>query len=335
MKKLTTEEFIKKARKIHGNKYDYSKVIYVDSKTKICIICPIHGEFWQIPRNHLFGNGCPLCAPRHKIDINDALANTLRKCEERNYAFLGFCDKNGKTSDFVSSTSTYLHLRCNICGNEWKTTSYHHFIDGNTGCPICGIKKAIKSIKWEVDEVIKIIKDICIKKNYTFYGFCDKKGNDSEWKNTKETYLHLKCNNCGNEWKSTTFDGFYHGSGCSHCKTSILEQNIENLFQQHKIDFEHNKRYEKIDKLELDFYLPQYKCAIECQGEQHFKPVNFGCGVEKAKERFQGQLERDSRKRRLCEENGVRLLYYSNLGIEYPYQVFENLDELLEEIKKC
>lgn len=45
-KKLTTEEFIEKARKIHGNKYDYSKVVYVNSQTKVCIICPIHGEFW-------------------------------------------------------------------------------------------------------------------------------------------------------------------------------------------------------------------------------------------------------------------------------------------------
>lgn len=45
MKKLTTEEFIERARKIHGNKYDYSKVNYVNAKTKVCIICPIHGEF--------------------------------------------------------------------------------------------------------------------------------------------------------------------------------------------------------------------------------------------------------------------------------------------------
>ena len=45
-KKLTTEEFIEKARKIHGNKYDYSKVVYVNSQTKVCIICPIHGDFW-------------------------------------------------------------------------------------------------------------------------------------------------------------------------------------------------------------------------------------------------------------------------------------------------
>lgn len=54
-KKLTTKEFIEKAQKIHNNKYDYSKVEYVNAHMKICIICPIHGEFWQIPMHHLNG----------------------------------------------------------------------------------------------------------------------------------------------------------------------------------------------------------------------------------------------------------------------------------------
>ena len=56
-----TENFIDKAKKIHGDKYDYSKVNYVNSKTKVCIICPKHGEFWQEPRHHLSKHGCPMC----------------------------------------------------------------------------------------------------------------------------------------------------------------------------------------------------------------------------------------------------------------------------------
>lgn len=43
---MTTEQFIKEAKKIHGDKYDYSKVEYNGNKTKVCIVCPIHGEFW-------------------------------------------------------------------------------------------------------------------------------------------------------------------------------------------------------------------------------------------------------------------------------------------------
>ena len=53
MKKLTTEEFIAKARAIHGSKYDYSKVNYKNTRTKVCIICPEHGEFWMKPNDHL------------------------------------------------------------------------------------------------------------------------------------------------------------------------------------------------------------------------------------------------------------------------------------------
>lgn len=62
MAKLTTEDFIIKARAVHGDCYDYSKVEYVGNKTKVCIICKEHGEFWQIPSSHLQGNECPFCA---------------------------------------------------------------------------------------------------------------------------------------------------------------------------------------------------------------------------------------------------------------------------------
>lgn len=54
-----TENFIKQARKVHGDKYDYSKVDYVDANTKVTIISPTHGEFQQTPSSHLSGHGCP------------------------------------------------------------------------------------------------------------------------------------------------------------------------------------------------------------------------------------------------------------------------------------
>lgn len=59
---LTTEEFIAKARLVHGDKYDYSKVEYKNNKTKVCIICPEHGEFWQRPNDHLTGHSCRRCS---------------------------------------------------------------------------------------------------------------------------------------------------------------------------------------------------------------------------------------------------------------------------------
>ena len=67
-KKFTKEDFIEKAQYVHKNKYDYSKVLYKNSSTKICIICPEHGEFWQNPNSHLAGCGCPCCAIAHRAE---------------------------------------------------------------------------------------------------------------------------------------------------------------------------------------------------------------------------------------------------------------------------
>lgn len=61
-KTYTTKQFIEKAKEIHGERYDYSLVDYVNSKKKIKIVCPIHGVFEQTPNGHLRGYNCPLCA---------------------------------------------------------------------------------------------------------------------------------------------------------------------------------------------------------------------------------------------------------------------------------
>ena len=68
-----TERFIEKATNVHGDKYDYSKVNYINSTTKVCIICPKHGEFWQTPSNHLQGSKCPKWSniDVHKKQRND------------------------------------------------------------------------------------------------------------------------------------------------------------------------------------------------------------------------------------------------------------------------
>lgn len=58
----STEQFISEAKGLFGNKYNYSKVSYSNNKTKVCIICPEHGEFWQTPSAHLKGQGCPKCS---------------------------------------------------------------------------------------------------------------------------------------------------------------------------------------------------------------------------------------------------------------------------------
>lgn len=66
MKRLTNDEFIKRAEIIHGNKFDYSLTKYINQKTKVKIICPTHGEFNQNTYEHLNGSGCPNCIGKNK-----------------------------------------------------------------------------------------------------------------------------------------------------------------------------------------------------------------------------------------------------------------------------
>ena len=71
MKINREKKFIEKANKKHNNKYDYSKVDYINAHTKVCIICPEHGEFWQTPNSHLNGCGCSLCSSNKKMSLNE------------------------------------------------------------------------------------------------------------------------------------------------------------------------------------------------------------------------------------------------------------------------
>lgn len=64
---MTKNEFIEKARKVHGDKYDYSKVEIEKTVDKIIIICPRHGEFEQIANSHLQGRGCAMCSGKNLV----------------------------------------------------------------------------------------------------------------------------------------------------------------------------------------------------------------------------------------------------------------------------
>lgn len=128
-KKLTTKEFIEKARKIHGDKYNYSKVEYVNSKTKVCIICPEHGEFWQTPTAHLNGQGCPKCAniKRGKtfmIDTEEFVKRVIKK-----YGNTYNYDK----IKYINS-QTPIIIGCKKHG-DFKIPAYR-FMYGD-GCPDC------------------------------------------------------------------------------------------------------------------------------------------------------------------------------------------------------
>ena len=87
--------------------------------------------------------------------------------------------------------------------------------------------------------------------------------------------------------------------------------------QEQKFEWLVNK-----NKLSIDYYIPSHKIAIECQGLQHFETIEYFGGIEKLKR----TQENDKIKKRLCEKHGIRVVYYSDLNIKFPYEVKNDED---------
>ena len=123
------ERFIEKANKRHNNKYDYSQVEYVDSVTKVCIICPEHGEFWQTPQGHVRGNSCPKCANKKRGDTfrsnGDEFVERASKIHNGRYIY----DK----TKYVNA-ETKIPILCLEHGTFWMTPMNHLL---GQGCPKC------------------------------------------------------------------------------------------------------------------------------------------------------------------------------------------------------
>lgn len=99
----TKEQFIAEAISVHGDKYDYSKVEYKTNRTKVCIICPTHGEFWQTPSGHLRGYECRKCGvEKTKKNIYGVGVNDYNG---------SICYENGKIKTFYTIWSNML-MRC-------------------------------------------------------------------------------------------------------------------------------------------------------------------------------------------------------------------------------
>ena len=103
--------------------------------------------------------------------------------------------------------------------------------------------------------------------------------------------------------------------GCPICKESHLEYEIRNLLIKNGIKFEQEKKFDWLvsdSNLRLDFYIPDKKMAIECQGIQHFVPIEYFGGIDM----FEKQKKMDELKKQLCEKHNIKVLYYTNI-LEY------------------
>lgn len=143
--KLNNSEFIIKAKAMHGNKYDYSQVEYVNMKTKVKIVCPIHGLFIQAANNHLNGSNCPDCNLESKFLTKDEFINKSKEIhgEKYDYSDVEYINYKSKVKIFC------------ITHGEFEQTPETHIKGG--GCHICsGFIKEFLSYEEAKEFIVKL-----------------------------------------------------------------------------------------------------------------------------------------------------------------------------------
>ena len=240
MRKLTTEQFIGKAKQVHGDKYDYSKVEYKNCSTNVCIICKKHGEFWQRPDKHLIGRGCPKCGIESRSLI------------QRN------------------SNEEFIEKAKQVHGNRYDYSKVECYGNKVKVCIIC-------------------------KKHGEFW---------------QKPSNHLS------------------GNGCPKCNSSHLEGEMRQFLETNNIEFDEQARFEWLGLQSLDFFLPTYNIAIECQGRQHFKPIDFsGNGEKWAVENFEKVCEFISKNKDVVKAVSVNFSVYQMVNPGIKDFVFSTIEK--------
>ena len=315
-KRITQEEFIEKARKIHGDKYDYSMVNYVGCNDEVIIICPEHGEFKQVANYHLSGNGCKKCFNEHKR--GKARQLTTEEFIKRAREIHG--DKYDYSKVEYKDSHTKVCIVCPKHGDFFITPNKH--LNGR-GCNKCGNLK--KGQTHRLTNEIFIKKAIKVHGNKYDYSKVDLERRDNEGR------VCIICPVHGEFWQKPSHH--LSGCGCHMCNEWEMEYSIKKALMENGILFEQQKKFPWLKRktnLKIDFYLPDYNIGIECQGAQHFRSVDYFGGEST----FRDIKERDLIKKHLCEEKGIKLLYFTRVKVETPNNFIYSEDELIKAIKE-
>ena len=142
MRKLTTDEFINKAKSVHGEKYDYSKVVYTKSREKVEIMCKEHGSFWQTANDHLSGKGCSKCAGNMIKTTNEVVEDFVEVHDDK-YDYSKVC---------YTGVFNKVEIVCEEHGSFWQTPDNHL---AGKGCPKCKNVVISKSKRNSFDEFVR------------------------------------------------------------------------------------------------------------------------------------------------------------------------------------
>lgn len=273
-KKHTTESFVEICNQIRGNKYDYSMVSYMNSKTKVKILCREHGIFEQTPNNHISKlQDCPKCSPFYfeKKDTNK-LIDDFRKIhhDSYDYSMISYTNNKSKVKIICSEHGIFEqtpnnHLKRQKCPSCSKMTTIS-FIEKS---------QKIHNYKYDYSKTLYIgnmrkVDITCIKHGI----FSQRAGS------------HL------------------YGNGCPTCLESKGEREIHKILTENNIDFISQYSFEDCkfkNKLKFDFYLIKLNTCIEFDGKQH---IEYYGGLDSFKKR----MKRDSIKNNYCQTKNIKLI---------------------------
>ena len=276
-----TEEFISKARNIHGDKYDYSLVDYKNNSTQVEIICMEHGKFIQPPKDHLSGRGCPTCGrERSNEDIKSRMMLSKDEFIKRANEVHG--DKYDYSLVDYKDTRTKVEIICPVHGSFFQSPNKH--MQGN-GCKVCGRERTIEHNFLTLDDFIKRARNV--------HG--DKYDYSKSLYTGADNKLEITCVKHGKFLQ--TPHNHLKGTNCPSCGASIskpeikLKDFIRSFYKGEIITNSKNI----IPPMELDIFVPTLNLAIEFNGgywhSERFKDKNYHL-----------------HKYNLCKEKGIRLI---------------------------
>jgi hypothetical protein len=234
------EEFVEEAKKIHGDKYDYSKVEYKNTNDKVCIICPKHGEFWQSPLKHLYGRGCRKCGREFAAQLQSLTTETFIEKAKKIHG-----NKYDYSKVEYNGYEKKVKIICPIHGEFEQTPDSH--LQGS-GCRQCSSR-----LSKNEDEIYNFIGDLIGKENVL-------KSVRDILRNHSEIDIFIPSKNIGIEyngcrWHSEQFGKgkYYHLNKTEECFKKGIR--LIQIFED-----------EYIDKKEL--ILDKIKHIIKCDNLQ-------------------------------------------------------------------
>ena len=306
-KKKTHKEYVLQVADLNPNIEVLG--VYDGNKHPIEHKCKKCGCVWKTQPLHIIqGHGCPDCAK-----LQRPISNTMSHETFTTRATMLYPDI--EILGIYTGTHKTIKVRCKTCGHIWHPKASCLLVSqntsGGTGCKQCYTNRQTKNINVFKSELYK--KNINIK----LIG---------EYINSYTKTL-FKCYECEKqcEW-STTPASVLSGHKSSMCTMSNGVVIIKKFLDNHSIAYTMEQTFEKcknVYPLRFDFYLPEYNCCIEYDGEQHYSPVNFhGCSDIKSDMSFQQTKFNDIIKNEYCISNNINLL-------RIPFFELNNIENIL------